>query len=112
MSVGGSIIETSQEKNRTQYKKLLSFRYQKGIDKWLFFWDNGLINKSLVIIKTVPLGRNRKQMSNATLTVGSQFTTAKSGVVGTIQEIKENKNGSFRVRLDVNGEPRWTTVVK
>ena len=46
------------------------------------------------------------------LTVGSQFTTAKSGVSGTIQEIVENKTGSFRVRLDVNGQPRWTTVVK
>jgi hypothetical protein len=49
-------------------------------------------------------------MANATLTVGSQFTTAKSGVVGTIQEIVENKSGSMRVRLDVNGQPRWTTV--
>ena len=49
-------------------------------------------------------------MSNATLTVGSQFTTAKSGVVGVIQEIVNNKNGTFRVRLDVNGQPRWTTV--
>ena len=47
-----------------------------------------------------------------TLTVGSQFTTAKSGVSGTIQEVVENKNGTFRVRLDVNGEPRWTTVKK
>jgi preprotein translocase subunit YajC len=65
----------------------------------------------LVIIKTVPLGRKEAKMKN-TLTVGSQFTTAKSGVVGTIQEVKENKNGSFRVRLDVNGEPRWTTVSK
>ena len=45
-----------------------------------------------------------------TLTVGSQFTTAKSGVTGVIQEIIENKTGTFRVRLDVNGEPRWTTV--
>ena len=49
-------------------------------------------------------------MSNATLTVGSQFTTAKSGVVGTIQEIVNSKSGSMRVRLDVNGQPRWTTV--
>jgi hypothetical protein len=49
-------------------------------------------------------------MANATLTVGSQFKTAKSGVVGTIQEIVENKSGSMRVRLDVNGQPRWTTV--
>ncbi len=45
-----------------------------------------------------------------TLTVGSQFTTAKSGVSGVIQEVIQNKNGSFRVRLDVNGADRWTTV--
>ena len=45
-----------------------------------------------------------------TLTVGSQFTTLKSGVVGTIQEIINNKNGSKRVRLSVNGSDRWTTV--
>jgi hypothetical protein len=49
-------------------------------------------------------------MSNATLTVGSQFTTLKSGVSGIIQEVVQNKTGSFRVRLDVNGQPRWTTV--
>ena len=47
-----------------------------------------------------------------TLTVGSQFTTAKSGVSGTIQEVVANKNGTFRVRLDVAGQPRWTTVKK
>ena len=46
------------------------------------------------------------------ITVGSQFTTAKSGVSGTVQEIVENKSGSLRVRLDVNGQPRWTTVTK
>lgn len=45
-----------------------------------------------------------------TLTVGSQFTTAKSGVVGVIQEIVKNKSGSARVRLLVNGADRWTTV--
>ena len=45
-----------------------------------------------------------------TLTVGSQFTTAKSGVSGTIQEIVKNASGSQRIRLDVNGQPRWTTV--
>ena len=57
------------------------------------------------------MNRKRQKMEN-TLTVGSQFTTAKSGVSGTIQEVVENKNGTFRVRLDVNGQPRWTTVVK
>ena len=56
------------------------------------------------------LYRNGSKMSNTTLTVGSQFTTAKSGVVGTIQEIVKNASGSARVRLDVNGQPRWTTV--
>lgn len=46
----------------------------------------------------------------STLTVGSQFTTLKSGVEGTIEEIVQNPSGSVRVRLmTVNGE-RWTTV--
>lgn len=44
------------------------------------------------------------------ITVGSQFTTAKSGVTGTVQEIVQNTNGSMRVRLSVNGQDRWTTV--
>ncbi len=55
--------------------------------------------------------RKKQKMEN-TLTVGSQFTTAKSGVSGTIQEVVANKNGTFRVRLDVAGQPRWTTVKK
>ena len=89
---------------------MLSKCYQNGIDRLLFFWENSFINKSLVNNQDSPSGAERSKMN--TLTVGSQFTTAKSGVVGTIQEIKENKNGSFRVRLDVNGQPRWTTVSK
>lgn len=46
------------------------------------------------------------------ITIGSQFTTQKSGVVGTVQEIVQNANGTSRVRLSVNGEDRWTTVKK
>ena len=42
--------------------------------------------------------------------VGSQFATLKSGVSGVVQEVIANKNGSYRVRLDVNGNPRWTTI--
>jgi len=42
--------------------------------------------------------------------VGSPFTTAASKVSGIVQEVVANKNGTFRVRLDVNGQPRWTTV--
>lgn len=57
------------------------------------------------------INRKKQKMEN-TLTVGSQFTTAKSGVSGVIQEVVANKNGTFRVRLDVAGQPRWTTVKK
>ena len=42
--------------------------------------------------------------------IGQSLTTAKSGVVGTVQEVIKNANGSLRVRLDVNGSDRWTTV--
>jgi len=44
--------------------------------------------------------------------IGQSFTTAKSGVTGVVQEIVANKNGTFRIRLDVNGQDRWTTVTK
>ena len=42
--------------------------------------------------------------------IGQSFTTAKSGVTGIVQEIVANKNGTFRLRLDVNGQDRWTTA--
>lgn len=42
--------------------------------------------------------------------VGSQFATQKSGVVGTVQEVIKNANGSFRIKLDVAGQSRWTTA--
>ena len=45
-----------------------------------------------------------------TPTIGSSFTTGKSKVTGIVQEIVKNSNGSLRVRLDVAGSPRWTTV--
>ena len=56
--------------------------------------------------------RKEKQMETKiqTPTVGSQFTTAKSGVTGTVQEVIKNTTGSLRIRLDVNGQDRWTTV--
>ena len=44
--------------------------------------------------------------------IGSTLVTQKSGVSGTVQEVVKNANGSFRVRLDVAGQPRWTTVSK
>ena len=42
--------------------------------------------------------------------IGQPFTTAKSGVTGVVQEIVANKNGTYRIRLDVNGQDRWTTA--
>ena len=50
-------------------------------------------------------------MANLTApVVGSQLTTAKSKVSGVVQEVVKNASGSYRVRLDVNGSPRWTTI--
>ena len=43
--------------------------------------------------------------------IGQIYTTHKSGVVGQIMEIVPNRTGSFRVRLNVNGETRWTTYL-
>jgi hypothetical protein len=65
----------------------------------------GISAKPLVI-------KTNKGSKMENITVGSQFTTAKSGVTGVVQEVVANKNGTFRVRLDVNGQPRWTTVTK
>lgn len=44
--------------------------------------------------------------------IGETIVTATNKVTGTVQEVIENKNGTFRVRLDVPGmtTPRWTTV--
>jgi hypothetical protein len=50
----------------------------------------------------------RKQMNAV---IGETFTTQKSGVSGTVQEIIKNSNGSTRIRLSLaNGDSRWTTV--
>jgi hypothetical protein len=61
---------------------------------------------------TSTTNRKEKQMETKiqTPTVGSQFTTAKSGVTGEVKEVIKNQNGTFRVKLDVNGQDRWTTV--
>lgn len=49
-------------------------------------------------------------MDKSSITVGNTFTTLKSNVTGMVKEIVKNANGSLRVRLDVNGSDRWTTV--
>ena len=43
----------------------------------------------------------------STLEIGKTFISQKSGHVGTIAEVVENANGTFRVRF---ADGRWTTV--
>jgi hypothetical protein len=42
--------------------------------------------------------------------IGETITTTKSGVTGKVQEVIKNASGSVRVRLEVDGKPRWTTI--
>jgi len=48
-------------------------------------------------------------VSVATYKVGDTFTSQKSKVTGIITEIKPTDKNTVRVKLDVNGKPRWTT---
>lgn len=49
-------------------------------------------------------------MDKSSIEIGNTLTTEKSKVTGVVKEIVQNANGSLRVRLDVNGQDRWTTV--
>jgi len=42
--------------------------------------------------------------------VGQVYTTKKSAVTGIVKEIVPTSTGSLRVRLDVDGTARWTTI--
>lgn len=44
------------------------------------------------------------------IALGEQYTTAKSGVTGTVAEIVKNASGSVRVRLITREGERWTTI--
>lgn len=48
-------------------------------------------------------------VKNALYKVGDTYTTQKHRVTGVIKEINPQANGTVRVRLDVDGKPRWTT---
>jgi hypothetical protein len=49
-------------------------------------------------------------VNTALYKVGDTYTSQKSKVTGTIQEIVPNTDGTrVRVKLDVNGQTRWTT---
>ncbi len=42
--------------------------------------------------------------------IGETITTAQSKVSGVVKEVVKNPSCSVRVRLDVEGETRWTTI--
>lgn len=48
-------------------------------------------------------------VATATYKVGDLYTTQKSKVTGTIQEIIPQANGNVRVKLNVDGSVRYTT---
>jgi len=52
---------------------------------------------------------NKMSVATATYKVGDTYTTQKSKVTGTIQEITTLPNGNVRVKLDVEGKTRYTT---
>ena len=55
-----------------------------------------------------PFGRNEIQMPE--IKVGDRYETKTNKFVGVVQEIAQNKNGSFRVRLDIDGKAHWTSA--
>ena len=52
---------------------------------------------------------NKMAVNTALYKVGDTYTSQKSKVTGTIKEIVPNSNGTVRVKLDVEGQTRWTT---
>jgi hypothetical protein len=64
-----------------------------------------------VILNTYNKLTRRKNMTVATNTykVGDLYTSQKSKVTGTILEIAPTSKDTVRVKLDVNGNTRWTT---
>jgi hypothetical protein len=48
-------------------------------------------------------------VATATYKVGDTYTSQKSKATGIIKEIVPQANGNVRVRLEVDGKPRWTT---
>jgi hypothetical protein len=64
----------------------------------------------LYLIHTTTTKEKQMTVATATYKVGDLYTSQKSKVTGTILEIAPNKTGdAVRVKLDVNGNTRWTT---
>ena len=52
---------------------------------------------------------NKMTVATALYKVGDTYTSQKSKVTGTILEIVPTTKDTVRVKLDVNGNTRWTT---
>ena len=58
----------------------------------------------------IKLWKGKKMaVANALYKVGDTYTSQKSKVVGIIDEITPLSNGNVRVKLNVDGKPRYTT---
>ena len=75
-----------------------------------FFFAGLKMSVGNVILGLTP-NKRRNTMSVATNTykVGDLYTSQKSKVTGTILAIDPQANGNVRVKLDVNGNTRYTT---
>lgn len=106
MSVVGSIIVIQAGKRSRKSPQNKTKKFENRLDK-LF---PSLYNSNNEANNTVGSLQGSKVITMGEIQIGSEFTTQKSGVVGTVQEIVQNSNGTSRVRLTVNGADRWTTV--
>jgi hypothetical protein len=59
-------------------------------------------------VKNLMKGK-KMAVATATYKVGDTYTTQKSKVTGVIKEIIPQANGNVRVKLDVDGQTRYTT---
>ena len=106
MSVVVGILVLQARETKSEVPTIKNKKVENRLDKLFPFLYNGNNEAN----KTVGSLQGSKVINMSQIEIGSQFTTQKSGVSGTVQEVIKNANGSFRVRLDVAGQPRWTTV--
>ena len=67
------------------------------------------VKKCIIYIYGKTTKEIKMSVATATYKVGDTFTTQKSKVTGTIEEIIPQANGNVRVKLMVEGKPRYTT---
>ena len=71
--------------------------------------DLYFLAKNVRLVLSTKQRRKQMAVSNALYKVGDTYTTQKSKVSGVIEEITPQANGNVRVKLNVDGKPRYTT---